>query len=73
EGANAVALACPLCAFNLDERQREAKELYPGFKEIPVFYFTQLMAIAFGIQGFWSLDLKYVDPTDLLKGKGLLK
>jgi heterodisulfide reductase subunit B len=71
--ANAVALACPLCAFNLDDRQREVKELYPKFEEIPVFYFTQLMAIAFGIRGYWSFDLNYVDPTRLLKGRGLLK
>ncbi len=71
ERADAIALACPLCAFNLDSRQREVTELYHEFEEIPVFYFTQLMAIAFEIKGNWGFDLNYVDPMNLLKKKGI--
>jgi heterodisulfide reductase subunit B len=44
-----VATSCPLCAFNLDSRQQQVKEAYPGFEEIPVVYFTQLLAWAFGL------------------------
>ncbi|MFC1800115.1 CoB--CoM heterodisulfide reductase iron-sulfur subunit B family protein [Candidatus Eisenbacteria bacterium] len=49
EGAEVVATSCPLCAFNLDSRQGEIKEAYPDFEKIPVVYFTQLMARAFGL------------------------
>lgn len=73
EGADAIALACPLCAFNLDSRQREVGKLHPEFKEIPVFYFTQLMVVSFGIKGNWGYDLNYVDPVRLLKDKGFLE
>lgn len=74
EGAEAISLSCPLCAFNLDSRQREIKEKHPNFNEIPVFYFTQLMALSFGLKeedcGF---DLNYVDPILLLNDKNLLR
>jgi len=72
EGAEAITLSCPLCSFNLDDRQREVKELYPSFREIPVFYFTQLMAIAFGLkEKYYGFDLNHVDPRPLLKSKSL--
>lgn len=48
-GANAIAVACPLCHANLDARQAEidlARQTHYG---LPVFYFTQLMGLAFGI------------------------
>jgi heterodisulfide reductase subunit B len=48
-GAHVVATSCPLCAFNLDSRQAQVKEAYPGFEEIPVVYFTQLVARALGL------------------------
>jgi heterodisulfide reductase subunit B len=49
DGAQAISTSCPLCAFNLDNRQKVIKEIHPEFEEIPVFYFTQLMALAFGL------------------------
>ena len=73
-GAEAIATCCPLCTFNLDSRQKEAKELYRDLKGIPIIYYTQLMAIAFGLEekfyGF-DLDLHYIDPKPLLKAKNL--
>jgi len=73
EGAEAITTSCPLCAFNLDNRQKEVKEKYPHFKEIPVFYFTQLMSIAFGLdKKYCRFDLNYIDPEPLIKSKGLL-
>ncbi|MCD6319443.1 MAG: CoB--CoM heterodisulfide reductase iron-sulfur subunit B family protein [Candidatus Desulfofervidaceae bacterium] len=48
-GADIVVTSCPLCSFNLKERQKDIKRLYPGFKGLPVFYFTEVMAEAFGI------------------------
>jgi heterodisulfide reductase subunit B len=65
---------CPLCAFNLDNRQKEVKALHPDFQEIPIFYVTQLMAIAFGLdKESYGLDQNYVDPRPLLKEKALIE
>ena len=71
-GAEALTTSCPLCAFNLDNRQKEIKEKYPGFKNMPVFYFTQLMAIAFGLsEDCYGFALHYNKPEPLLKEKQL--
>lgn len=48
-GANAVAVACPLCHANLDTRQPEAEALRGEKFDIPVFYFTQLIGLALGL------------------------
>lgn len=74
EGAEAITTSCPLCAFNLDNRQKEVKEQHPEFQHIPVFYFTQLIAIAFGVEKkYCRFDLNYIDPEKLLKKKKLLQ
>ncbi|MCX6577942.1 MAG: CoB--CoM heterodisulfide reductase iron-sulfur subunit B family protein [Candidatus Aminicenantes bacterium] len=72
-GADVVAMSCPLCAFNLDNRQKQTAEIYSEFKKIPVLYFSQLLAIALGCpEAALRLDLQYVDPNPVLKQKGLL-
>lgn len=73
QGAEVVAVSCPLCAFNLDQRQKETAQLYPEFKNIPVLYFTQLLAIALGCpEESLGLNLNYIDPKPILKEKGLI-
>lgn len=62
-GADAFVTACPLCQMNLDLRQRQINAaLHENFK-IPVFYYTQLLGYALGIDraelGFEKLC---VDP-----------
>jgi heterodisulfide reductase subunit B len=47
-GANAIAVACPLCQANLDGRQRQIEEAYKVRHGIPVLYITQFMGLAFG-------------------------
>jgi heterodisulfide reductase subunit B len=47
-GANAIAVACPLCQANLDGRQRQIEETYNVRYGIPILYITQLMGLAFG-------------------------
>jgi len=74
EGADAIITSCPLCAFNLNDRQKDIVEKEAGFAKIPVFYFTQLMAVAFGLgEEYCGFDLNYVDPRPLLREKGLLE
>ncbi len=71
-GADAIATTCPLCHFNLDRRQKEVGEKYPAFKPVPIFYFSQLLCIAFGLgEEPCNFDLHYVDPRQLLKDRGL--
>jgi heterodisulfide reductase subunit B len=73
-GAEAIAVSCPLCAFNLDQRQAVIQRLYRIFNPLPVFYFSQLMAIAFGLrEEVCSFHQHYVDPRLLLRQKKLLK
>lgn len=48
-GADAVAVACPLCHANLDTRQEEIEKTYGTNYELPILYFTQLMGISFGL------------------------
>jgi heterodisulfide reductase subunit B len=48
-GANAIAVACPLCHVNLDTRQEEVEQEYGVKYGLPIFYFTELMALAMGV------------------------
>ncbi len=73
-GADAIITSCPLCAFNLDNRQKLVKEEHPDWEFMPVLYFTQVMALAFGIdEEHMGFDQNYIDPRPLLREKGLLE
>ena len=73
-GADVIVVSCPLCAFNLDRRQREAAKINPDLKPTPILYFTQLMALALGCdESEVRLDLHHVDPNPLLNQKGLVE
>jgi heterodisulfide reductase subunit B len=73
QGGEIVVVSCPLCAFNLDQRQKQTSEIYPEFKHIPVLYFTQLLAIALGCpEESLRFDLNFIDPKPILKDKGLI-
>jgi heterodisulfide reductase subunit B2 len=64
-GAQAIATACPLCQFNLDFPQRPAI-LNSNADALPIFYFTQLMAVALGLpQDVWGLQSHYVQPNHI--------
>lgn len=67
-GAEAVVTACPLCHMNLDLRQRQAARITgKAFFGLPVFYYTQLLAYAFGLpQESMRLDKLAVNPYPLL-------
>jgi heterodisulfide reductase subunit B len=62
-----------MCTFNIDHKQSDIKQKYLDFKPIPVFYFTQLLGIAMGLDyrtlGF---EQNAVEPTGLLREKGLI-
>ncbi len=71
-GAHLLVTACPLCQYNLDHKQAEMARQHPGFKPLPVLYFTQLMGLALGLNSDdWGWELHYVDPRPVLAGHGL--
>ncbi len=72
-GGDVIILSCPLCDFNLEDRQREVREKYHGFIEMPVLYFTQLMALAMGLEDKAGFEGNQIDPRPLLEERGLLE
>ena len=73
-GCETVITSCPLCAFNLDQRQKEVIAERVDFRPMPVFYVTELLSVALG--GGWNNEWKklhYVDPEQLLREKNLIK
>lgn len=67
-GAEAVVTACPLCHMNLDLRQGQAERITGEKFAMPVFYYTQLMALAFGLPPeTLKLEKLAVSPEPLLK------
>ena len=58
-GAQAIVTSCPLCQVNLEMRQVSPK--------MPIFYFTELIGLALGLdkaRSWWGKHL--VNPTSLL-------
>jgi heterodisulfide reductase subunit B2 len=50
-GANVISTACPLCQFNLECYQDSMKSAFNEDVSLASVYFTQLMGLAFGIDG----------------------
>jgi len=48
-GAEVMAVSCPLCEYNLRQAQPALKLQHSDFTYMPLVYFTQLMALAFGL------------------------
>ena len=70
-GANCIVTACPLCQGNLDMRQSQVEAKYNEKFDLPIFYFTQVLGMAFGLPdsslGFNKL---MVDPGAVLASVG---
>ena len=72
-GAEALVLTCPLCHFNLGQRQPELTQRYSDFDGMPIFYFSQLLAISLGVDPeVCHFELDYGAPLSLLKSKKLV-
>lgn len=72
-GADSIVAGCPMCQSNLDSHQKEISRETGKKYHTPVFYFTELMGLAFGDPSVekW-LSRHIVDPRPLLKQKGLI-
>ncbi len=65
-GANCIITACPVCFANLDTRASKDGAL-------PAFYFTELIALALGLEGTDSWFKRHnMDPRPLLESLGLV-
>lgn len=65
-GAQAIVTSCPLCQVNLEMRQAGPE------RQMPVFYISELMGLAFGLEEsrtWWPKHL--IDPRPLLHAAGL--
>lgn len=63
-GADALSMSCPLCEYNLGKRKGG----------LPTFYFTQLLALALGIDAEdCHFELNNESSVELLKNKGIIK
>ena len=71
-GADCIVTGCTMCHANLDTRQA-GLPAQDGRREIPVFYFTELMGLAMGHKeaAKW-LSRHLTDPLKLLSNKGLI-
>ena len=68
-GADAIVTACGICQANLDMRQPKNGTSHP----MPIFYFSELSALAFGSARVKEWMAKHlVDPSDLLTRLKLL-
>ena len=67
-GAEIIAVSCPLCECNLRENQKELDDL-----RMPIIYFTQLLALALGVDPhIHQCEKNPADARPLLESKGLL-
>jgi len=73
-GAEALAMSCPLCEFNLGKRQGSLLADKSISKVIPTFYFTQLLALALGLKPeTCHLELNDNASIELLRSKNIIK
>lgn len=71
-GAEAVAVACPLCQTNLDGRQAAAGVKRHDRYGLPVYYITQLVGLALGAKpAALGLGKHLTDTMGLLRQKKL--
>jgi heterodisulfide reductase subunit B len=72
-GAEALVLTCPLCDYNLGQGQKELIKKHREFKGMPLFYFTQLLALALGLDPqVCHFELNYDSPESFMREKNLL-
>jgi len=72
-GAEALVLTCPLCDYNLGQGQKELVKKHDGFRGMPLFYFTQLLALALELDPqVCHFELNHGSPESLLREKNLL-
>ena len=71
-GADALILSCPLCEYNLVKKQDDLVRDGKIARKLPVFYFTQLLAIALGLgPESYRPDMSDASSVDFLKAQNI--
>ncbi|AGL03019.1 CoB--CoM heterodisulfide reductase iron-sulfur subunit B family protein [Desulfoscipio gibsoniae] len=71
-GAQVIATPCPMCQMNLDAYQRRVNKVHGTNFNMPILFFTQLMAIAFDLPPeTWALKYNIVSPSAALASIGV--
>jgi len=66
-GAECLVTVCPLCQTNLDAYQSRVNRKFKTNYKLPVLFFTQLMGLAFEIDGkTLGLDTNVVSPREVI-------
>ena len=67
-GANCFVTTCPMCQMNLDAYQDEVGERYGITGRLPVYFLTELLGIAMGMDPRQlQIDRHFVNAMELLK------
>lgn len=71
-GGTCIVTDCPMCQSNLDTRQTEINEALGKNYNMPIFYISELLAVAIGAgnaEDWWKKH--FVDPRLVLKAQGI--
>jgi heterodisulfide reductase subunit B2 len=72
-GANCIVATCPICQMNVDAYQDEVGKKYGIQKRLPVYFITELVGIAMGIDPItMQVDRHFTDAMGLLKELNLI-
>lgn len=72
-GIEALATSCPLCEYNLGKQQPQMLERGRIGKSIPTYYFSQLLAVALGLdEKLCHFELNDTISIELLQSKKCL-
>ena len=68
-GADVIATPCPLCQTNVEMYQAHINEMFGTEFQVPVVFYSQLMAVAFGMDGDKdaALDRNTIEPVKLIE------
>jgi len=73
-GAEALVSSCPLCEFNLGRKQEKMARADAEWKGIPTYYFTQLLAVALGLEEeICRFDLNEPEAKELLDSRKFIR
>jgi heterodisulfide reductase subunit B len=69
----ALVISCPLCEYNLGTRQKDVLAQDQALRAVPTFYFTQLLAVALGLDAeVCRFDLNQEAAITLLKERNFM-
>jgi len=72
-GAEAIVVSCQMCQANLDMPQAKIAELFQKKYDLPIYYFTELIGVAWNSpEAKTWLSRHLVNPIPLLRKKSLI-